>query len=151
MAEGTGILPGLPAESPYLPPLRARTPSASVDRDGALKSEAKPSAFCYIGVSRVNVMKIAIVTMVYNERVNLPIWIRPYSAHCPGAALFVIDHGSDDGSTQGLPGINLIPLPRTPFDDQTRTEFVTDFQHALLRFYDIVIYTDCDDMLVADP
>jgi hypothetical protein len=96
-------------------------------------------------------MKIAIVTMVYNERVNLPIWIRHYSAHCPGAALFVIDHGSDDGSTQGLPGINLIPLPRTPFDDQTRTEFVTDFQHALLRFYDIVIYTDCDEMLVADP
>jgi hypothetical protein len=95
-------------------------------------------------------MNIAIVTMVYNERVNLPIWIRHYSAHCPGAALFVIDHGSDDGSTRGL-GVNLVPLPRSPFDDQTRAEFVADFQHALLRFYDVVIYTDCDEMLVADP
>src|SRR5208282_4196404 len=65
-------------------------------------------------------MQIAIVTMVYNERVNLPIWIRHYTNHCPGATLFVIDHGSDDGSTQGLIGVNLVPLPRTPFDDQIR-------------------------------
>jgi hypothetical protein len=63
----------------------------------------------------------------------------------------VIDHGSDDGSTHGLAGVNLVPLPRTPFDDQTRVEVVADFQHALLRFYDVVICTDCDEMLVADP
>lgn len=96
-------------------------------------------------------MKIAIVTMVYNERVNLPIWIRHYSAHCPGAELFVVDHGSDDGSTRGLLGASLVPLPRSPYDVQTQVEFVADFQHALLRFYDVVIYTDCDEMLVADP
>jgi hypothetical protein len=96
-------------------------------------------------------MHVAVVTMVYNEGVNLPIWVRHYKAHCPGATLFVIDHGSDDGSTHGLPEVNLIPFPRTPFDDQTRAEIVTDFQHALLRLYDVVIYTDCDEMLVADP
>jgi Glycosyl transferase family 2 len=96
-------------------------------------------------------MRVAIVTMVYNERVNLPIWLRHYTSHCPGAVLFVIDHGSDDGSTRGLPSANLIPLPRTPFDDQTRVEMVADLQHGLLRFYDVVIYTDCDEMLVADP
>jgi hypothetical protein len=96
-------------------------------------------------------MHVAVVTMVYNEGVNLPIWVRHYKAHCPGATLFVIDHGSDDGSTHGLPDVNLIPFPRTPFDDQTRAEIVTDFQHALLRLYDVVIYTDCDEMLVADP
>jgi hypothetical protein len=96
-------------------------------------------------------MQIAIVTMAYNERVNLPIWMRHYTGHCPGATLFVIDHGSDDGSTRGLTGVNLVPLPRTPFDDQTRVEIVADFQHALLRVYDVVIYTDCDEMLVADP
>jgi Glycosyl transferase family 2 len=96
-------------------------------------------------------MHVAIVTMVYNERVNLPIWIRHYTRHCPGATLFVIDHGSDDGSSQGLSGVHLVPVPRTPFDDQTRTELVADFQHALLRLYDVVIYTDCDEMLVADP
>jgi hypothetical protein len=96
-------------------------------------------------------MHVAIVTMAYNERVNLPIWIRHYTRHCPGATLFVIDHGSDDGSSRGLSGVHLVPVPRTPFDDQTRTELVADFQHALLRLYDVVIYTDCDEMLVADP
>jgi hypothetical protein len=96
-------------------------------------------------------MRVAIVTMVYNERFNLPIWLRHYAAHCPGATLFAIDHGSDDGSTRNLSGVNVIPLPRTPFDDQTRAEFVADFQRALLRFFDVFIYTDCDEMLVADP
>ena len=67
-------------------------------------------------------MRAAIITMVYNERINLPIWIRHYTAHCPGATLFAIDHGSDDGSTRDLSGIKLIPLPRTAFDDQVRVE-----------------------------
>ena len=96
-------------------------------------------------------MRVAIVTMVYNERFNLPIWLRHYTAHCPGATLFAIDHGSDDDSTRNLSGVNVIPLPRTPFDDQIRAEFVGDFQRALLRFYDVFIFTDCDEMLVADP
>ena len=50
-----------------------------------------------------------------------------------------------------LSGVNIVPLPRSPFDDQTRVEIVADFQRALLRLYDVVIYTDCDEMLVADP
>src|SRR4051794_31559340 len=98
-----------------------------------------------------NAMPVAIVTMVYNEHVNLPIWIRHYTKQCPRASLFVIDHGSDDGSTTALTGVTVLPLPRTPFDEQTRADFVTDLQHALLRFYSVVIYTDCDEMLVADP
>lgn len=96
-------------------------------------------------------MHVAIVTMVYNERVNLPLWVRHYTRHCPGAALFVMDHGSDDGSTNCVHGVSIVAFPRSPFDDQTRMELVADFQRALLRRYDIVIYTDCDEMLVADP
>lgn len=94
---------------------------------------------------------VAIITMAYNERVMLPIWLRHYSAHCPAAALFVIDHGSDDGSTSVVSGASVIPLPRTPFDDGDRAEFVSSFQKGLLKYYDVVIYTDCDEMLVADP
>jgi hypothetical protein len=97
------------------------------------------------------VTKIAIVTMAYNERVNLPIWLRHYTGHCPGATLFIIDHGTDDGSTRGLSGVSVIRLPRTPFDDRTRVELVADIQRGLLRYYDVVIYTDCDEMLIADP
>ena len=96
-------------------------------------------------------MKLAVVTKVFNEHVNLPIWIRHYRKQCPDATLFVIDHGSTDGSTQGLHGVNVIPLPRTPYDDVTRVEFMADFHHALLKFYDMFVYTDCDEMLLADP
>src|SRR5216684_5142083 len=50
--------------------------------------------------------RIAIMTMVYNERTNLPIWIRHYHRVAPSAALFVIDHASDDRSTGFLFGVN---------------------------------------------
>ena len=96
-------------------------------------------------------MTLAVVTKVFNEHVNLPIWIRHYRRQCPAAALFVIDHGWTDGSTQGLRGVHLVSLPRTPYDDVVRIEFMADFQRALLRFYDTFIYTDCDEMLLADP
>ena len=96
-------------------------------------------------------MQIAIMTMVYNESINLPIWLRHYTAHCPGAILFVVDHGSDDGSTANRMGANLIRLPRSPFDDGDRAEAMSHLQKALLKFYDVVIFTDCDEMLVADP
>ena len=96
-------------------------------------------------------MKLAVVTKVFNEHVNLPIWIRHYRRQCPDAALFVIDHGSTDASTRDLKGVNLVPLPRTPFDDATQVAFMAEFQRALLRFYDMFVYTDCDEMLLADP
>jgi hypothetical protein len=57
-------------------------------------------------------MNIAIVTMVYNESVNLPIWIRYYRRAAPSATLFVVDHASDDGSTDHIPEVNKLPLPR---------------------------------------
>jgi hypothetical protein len=65
--------------------------------------------------------------------------------------LLVIDHGSDDGSTAELGGVHRLPLPRTPFDDQDRADLVSSLQAGLLKYYDVVIYTDCDEMLVADP
>lgn len=94
---------------------------------------------------------IAIVTMVYNESVNLPIWLNHYRRTAPSAALFVIDHSSDDGSTDHLPGVSKIPLPRRELDERDRAFFVTSLQQALLRYYDVVIYTDCDELLVPDP
>jgi len=94
---------------------------------------------------------IAIVTMAYNERVNLPIWLRHYRRTAPTAALIVIDHASDDGSTDDLPGVTRIPLPRGEVDERDRVFLVNSLQHGLLRYYETVIYTDCDELLVPDP
>jgi len=95
--------------------------------------------------------KIAIMTTVYNESTNLPIWIGHYRRAAPSANLFVIDHGSDDGSTDNLQGVNSIPIPREKLDERDRVFLVNSFQQGFLRYYDIVIYTDCDELLVPNP
>ncbi len=95
--------------------------------------------------------KIAIMTMVYNESTNLPIWLRHYRRVAPTANLFVIDHSSDDGSTALLSGATKIPLPRDELDEHDRTFLINSLQHGFLRYYGIVIYTDCDELLVPDP
>jgi Glycosyl transferase family 2 len=94
---------------------------------------------------------IAIMTMVYNESTNLPIWIGHYRRTAPSANLFVIDHGSDDGSIAQESGVTRIPLPRDQMDERDRTFLINSLQQGFLRYYDIVIYTDCDELLVPDP
>lgn len=94
---------------------------------------------------------VAIFTMAYNESAKLPVWVRHYRAHCPRARLFVLDHGSDDGSTDGLDGVSVTRLVRSPFDERIRVSVVGAFQRQLLRDHEVVIFTDCDEMLLADP
>ena len=95
--------------------------------------------------------QIAVVTMVYNEPVFLPIWRAHYGKVAGEARCYVIDHGSDDGSTADLGEINVVRIPRSPMHDQKRARFVSDFVSGLLEWYDIVIYTDVDEFLVANP
>src|SRR5437667_4445007 len=95
--------------------------------------------------------KIIIMTMVYNESVNLPIWINYYRRAAPNAVLLVIDHSSNDGSTDNLQDVTKILLPRGEMEEVNRTFLVNSFQNGLLRYYDVVIYTDCDELLVPNP
>jgi glycosyltransferase involved in cell wall biosynthesis len=97
-------------------------------------------------------MRIAIVTMVHNEAVFLPLWIKHYSK-VSGAQLIVVDNGSDDGSTDELPtNIEKITFPhREIIRDTARTEAMSNFQNSLIQYYDRVIYTDVDEFIVIDP
>ncbi len=96
---------------------------------------------------------LAVVTMVYNEPVFLPVWLRHYAGQAGAANCFVLDHGSDDGSTAAaaLAQASVLRLPRSPQDDGRRCGFVSDVCASLLNWYDAVIYTDVDELLVADP
>ena len=96
-------------------------------------------------------MSVCVVTNVYNEAFHLPIWLRYYGVQVGIANCLVVDHGSDDGSTDDLHGAGRITLPRHVFDDDRRALFLSDLANSLLRMYDAVIYTDCDEFLVADP
>jgi hypothetical protein len=95
-------------------------------------------------------VKTAVVTFVYNESVNLPIWTRYYSANFGAENLFVVDRGSDDGSTKNLGAVNVIPIPRGEFDEHQKTGLINSLCKALLFVYDTVIYNDCDELVVPD-
>jgi hypothetical protein len=95
-------------------------------------------------------VRTAVVTFVYNESVNLPIWVRYYSANFGAKNLFVVDRGSDDGSTTNLGDVNVIAIPRTDFDEYHKTGFINSLCRSLLHVYDTVIYNDCDELVVPD-
>ncbi|WP_156361554.1 glycosyltransferase family 2 protein [Sphingomonas sp. Leaf67] len=94
---------------------------------------------------------LAIITMVYNEAEKLPIWLRHYARQVGLAHCYVIDHGSDDGSTEALGGASRIALPRSPQDNDQRLALVADLTRGLLRYYRRVAYVDADELLLADP
>lgn len=95
--------------------------------------------------------RVAGLTMVFNEPVFLPIWERYYAEHLGYENLFLIDHGTNDGSTQHSQIPNKINLPRDSFDEYKRKDFVSRLQASLLNYYDAVLFTDVDEILVADP
>ncbi len=95
-------------------------------------------------------MATAVITFVYNEIVNLPIWVRYYGGIFGERNLFVIDHNSSDGSAKNLGLVNKLWLARDELDEHKRCVFMASFVKGLLEYFDTVIYTDCDEMLVPD-
>ena len=94
--------------------------------------------------------RIAAITMAYNEPVMLPIWAQHYARQVGADYCYVVDHGSTE--EVALPaGINRLRLPRSPHDDPRRARFISELTTALLTYYDWVIYTDVDELVLADP
>ena len=96
-------------------------------------------------------MKVAAVTMAFNEPAHLPLWVRHYARQVGARNCYVIDHGSDDGSTAGLGEVNVIRIPRSAQDDARRARFLSQFCASLLAWYDWVIYVDVDEIVLPDP
>jgi hypothetical protein len=95
--------------------------------------------------------RAAAVTMVYNDPTYLRIWADYYSRQLGARNLYVVDHGSDDGSTADLGEINVLRLPRSPQDDPKRADFLSAFCSSLLAYFDCVLHGDVDEILVVDP
>jgi hypothetical protein len=89
--------------------------------------------------------------MVYNEPEYLPIWCRYYGKEFGPENCYIIDHGSDDHSTRGLVGFNVVRIPRSPKDNVKRTRFISRFASNLLEWYDAVIHSDVDEIVVPEP
>jgi hypothetical protein len=96
-------------------------------------------------------MTIAAITMAYNESAFLPIWLSHYGSALGHANLFVIDDGSTDGSASDRDSYNYLRKERSVFDEDDRALLISEFHKQLLNVYDIVIYTDVDELIVVDP
>lgn len=88
--------------------------------------------------------------MTFNEAFFLPFWERHYSFQAGPENCFVLDHGSDDGSTASL-SVNVVNYPRSFFDENARGLSCSDFCSSLLFSYERVIFTDIDELIVCDP
>ena len=95
--------------------------------------------------------RVAGMTMVYNEPVFLPIWERYYAQQLGYENLFLIDHGTDDGSTQHSQIPNRMNLPRDHFDEDQRCALISGLQASLSNYFDAVLFADVDEIVVADP
>lgn len=94
--------------------------------------------------------RVAALTMVRDEAALLPIWCRHYLRQVGAGNLYVMDHGSRDGGTQGIPA-RVIPVPDSVLDEDRRVAIVAEAVGELLRTHDWVIHSDADELMLADP
>ncbi|MEZ5713812.1 MAG: hypothetical protein R3D85_00775 [Paracoccaceae bacterium] len=96
-------------------------------------------------------MKIAAVTMVWNDDWFLDRWIRYYGPLIGEENLYVVSHGPNPGLAGIVGGANVIDVPRDPADlqfDERRWGFLSAYASALTHYHDAVICLDVDELLV---
>lgn len=95
----------------------------------------------------------AAFTIVQDEATFLPLWLRYYGGHYDREDLYVLDHGSNDGSVDAIADrCNVVKVHRDrTFDHVWLKGTVEDFFSFLLRSYPAVLFTDVDEFVVADP
>lgn len=92
----------------------------------------------------------AVLTIARNENVFLPIWLRYYRQFFPSHDVYVLDHQSTDGSTDGE-GFIRIPVFHPEYGAGWQRDIIQRYQHELIERYEVVLYTDVDEIVAPDP
>jgi hypothetical protein len=92
----------------------------------------------------------AVLTMVQNEPIFLPIWLRYYSRFFGADDIYVLDHDTNDGSTE-RDGFVRIPVSHESVDHTWMVRTIEDHQRELLDRYDAVLVTDVDEIVAPRP
>ncbi len=95
--------------------------------------------------------RVAVVTAVERTAPSLPIWLRHYAGQVGAEHCYVIDHGADNGGTAAFDGCTILRLPATGRDPGNRVQFNALFCASMTHWYDRVIFTEVDELLLADP
>lgn len=91
---------------------------------------------------------IAVFTLSKNENYFLPKWINYYSKFFDTADMYVLDHESDDGSTDNLK-VNVKKIyNNNTLDTAWGTQNVTEFAAELLKNYRFFLHTDTDEFII---
>ncbi len=92
----------------------------------------------------------AVVTMVHNEPVFLPLWLGYYGRYFHPQDIYVLDNDTTDGSTD-RPGFVRMPAPRDRVDALWTRDTIQGFQHELMRSYELVVVVDVDEIVCPVP
>jgi hypothetical protein len=92
----------------------------------------------------------AMVTIVHNEPVFLPLWLGYYGRYFAPQDIYVLDNETTDGSTQ-RDGFVRVPVAHDRVDHGWMVQTVEAFQRELLGRYDIVVFTDVDELISPVP
>jgi hypothetical protein len=90
------------------------------------------------------------MTLVRDEPLFFPIWLRYYSRFFAPEDIYVLDNETRDGSTDGE-GFVRIPVENDTVDNWWMIGTVEEHQHALLERYDVVVFVDSDEIIAPDP
>lgn len=89
----------------------------------------------------------SVFTIVKNEKIMLPLWLKYYSQHFLADDIYVLDHQSDDGSTANLPCHKEIVFSDYAFDHLWLNGVVRKYQKQLLEKYKYVLFVECDEFI----
>jgi hypothetical protein len=92
----------------------------------------------------------AALTIVRDEAVFFPIWLRYYSRFFAPEDIYVLDHGTSDGSTSGG-GFVRVPVAHDTVDHTWMLRTIEEHQHELIERYDVVLVTDVDEIVAPRP
>ncbi len=97
---------------------------------------------------------LGVVTMVYEDYFFLKRWYDHYKPQVGAENLFVFSHGNDPMHRKIAKGANVINTPRDPRLqkwNRRRWGMMSSFVSGQLEFYNWMILTDVDEIVITDP
>lgn len=92
--------------------------------------------------------------MVGDEPFFLPLWIAYYSRFVAKDQLFILVDGAHRTLPATAQGCQILTLPQVvpgPGWDRVRWQMISAFTNTLLGRFDVVVFNDVDEIIVADP